>query len=139
MNAFTIFDPNKGDVPLATALAQTPVTGQTQNSPTIVGGTANGTTIGLSTPAAAAFTSTQIGTLSATNLGATGTFVCNGATPVVVADARITANSQIMITLKTAGGTVGAIPHVATITPTTGFTTVGTAVDTSTYNYAILA
>lgn len=67
-----------------------------------------------------------------------GTFVCNQATPVTVADAAVTATSQILVTLKTVGGTVGAIPHVATITPGTGFTIVGVASDTSTYNYQIL-
>ena len=68
----------------------------------------------------------------------TGTFTANGATAVTVANAAITANSQVLITLKTVGGTVGAIPHLATITPGTGFTVVGTASDTSVYNYAII-
>lgn len=66
-----------------------------------------------------------------------GTFVCNGATPVTVANAAFTANSSVTITLKTVGGTVGAIPHLATVTPQTGFTVVGTASDTSTYTYEI--
>ncbi len=68
-----------------------------------------------------------------------GTFVANGVTPVSVTNANVTANSVIVITLKTVGGTVGATPHVATITPTTGFTTVGDASDTSTYNYTIIS
>lgn len=67
-----------------------------------------------------------------------GSFVANGATPVTVADANFTANSQVLISLKTVGGTVGAIPHLATVTPQTGFTVIGTASDTSTYNYMIL-
>ena len=68
-----------------------------------------------------------------------GTWVCNGATPVVIADARVTANSIIIFTLKTAGGTVSPnAPNVLTITPGTGFTAGGTAGDTSTYSYAIL-
>lgn len=67
-----------------------------------------------------------------------GTFTINGTSPVTVTDAAITANSQILITLKTVGGTVGAIPHVETITPGTGFTVVGTASDTSTYNYTVI-
>lgn len=66
-----------------------------------------------------------------------GTFVCNQTTPVTVTDAAVTAGSNIAITLKTVGGTVGATPHVATITPQTGFTTVGSASDTSTYSYEI--
>jgi hypothetical protein len=68
-----------------------------------------------------------------------GTFVCNGATPVVVADANVTANSIIIATLKTIGGNVGAIPAVTSITPGTGFSITGTASDTSTYNYLRIA
>lgn len=67
----------------------------------------------------------------------TGTFVANGVTPVTVANANMTAGSNVVITLKTVGGTVGAIPHLATVTPQTGFTVIGTASDTSTYNYEI--
>lgn len=64
-----------------------------------------------------------------------GTFVCNGATPVTVADAGVALTSIIIASLNTAGGTVGAIPRVVTITAGTGFTINGTASDTSTYNY----
>lgn len=67
-----------------------------------------------------------------------GTFVCNQATPVTVTDSNVTANSAIVVTLKTVGGTVGAIPAVKTITAGTGFTIAGTASDTSTYNYLII-
>lgn len=67
-----------------------------------------------------------------------GTFVCNGVTPVTVTDSFVTANSAIVITLKTVGGTVGAIPAIQTITAGTGFTIAGTASDTSTYNYLII-
>lgn len=67
-----------------------------------------------------------------------GTFTANGVTPVTVADTSITANSLVLITLKTVGGTVGAIPHVETITPGTGFTVIGTALDTSVYNYGVI-
>ncbi len=68
----------------------------------------------------------------------TGTFVCNGVTPVTVTDVNVTANSVVICTLKTVGGTVGAVPAVKTITPTTGFTVAGSASDSSTYNYRIL-
>ncbi len=68
-----------------------------------------------------------------------GTFVMNGATPVVVADADVSAGSMIIFTLDTVGGTVGAYPAIQTITPGTGFTVAGTAADTSTYRYVILA
>lgn len=67
-----------------------------------------------------------------------GTFTANGASVVTVNDTRVTANSVIIFTLKTVGGTVGAIPAIQTITPGTGFTVAGTASDTSVYNYAIL-
>lgn len=77
----------------------------------------------------------QIGNIIIT---ATGTFTCNETTPVVVAQTAITANSGILPTLKTVGGTVGAIPAVKTITPTTGFTIAGTAGDTSVYNYHVI-
>jgi hypothetical protein len=67
-----------------------------------------------------------------------GTFVCNGTSAVTIANANVLATDAIIISLNTVGGTVGATPHVDTITPGTGFTTKGTASDTSTYNYAIL-
>jgi hypothetical protein len=67
-----------------------------------------------------------------------GTFTCNGTSAVTVTDAAVTANSAIVVTLKTVGGTVGAVPSVKTITPGTGFTISGTASDTSVYNYAII-
>ena len=35
-----------------------------------------------------------------------GTFTCNGATPVTVVEPTVGANSAIVITLKTVGGTV---------------------------------
>ena len=60
---------------------------------------------------------------------ATGTFVANGASQVTVANAAVTANSVIICCLKTVGGTVGAVPAVKTITPTTGFNIAGTASD----------
>lgn len=68
-----------------------------------------------------------------------GTVVLNGATPVTVADKRVGAGSIIVFTLKTVGGTVSpTAPNILTITPGTGFTVAGVALDTSTYNYGIL-
>lgn len=67
-----------------------------------------------------------------------GTFTANGASAVTVADTRVTASSSIIVTLKTVGGTVGAIPAIKTITAGTGFTIAGTASDTSDYNYLII-
>lgn len=67
-----------------------------------------------------------------------GTFTANGASSVTCAAAALTANSNILVTLNTVGGTVGAIPAVKTVTPGTGFTIAGTASDTSIYNYLII-
>jgi len=67
-----------------------------------------------------------------------GVFTCNGATQVVITEPNVTANSSIIITLKTVGGTVSpSVPYIDTITPGTGFTTKGTAADTSVYNYKV--
>lgn len=70
--------------------------------------------------------------------GTAGTFIANGVTPVTVANAKLTANSVVIFSLKTIGGTVGAYPTLATVTAGTGFTVKATALDTSTYNYAII-
>lgn len=79
---------------------------------------------------------TGTGTISPTY---SGTFTLNGVTPVTVANTNVTANSQVLVTLKTVGGTVGtSAPNVRTITAGTGFTIAGIASDTSIYNYAIL-
>ncbi len=86
----------------------------------------------------AAATITMVGVASANPTTASGTLTLNGATPVTVTDSRVTANSSIVVTLKTVGGTVGVYPHIATITAGTGFTIVGTALDTSVYNYLII-
>lgn len=71
--------------------------------------------------------------------GSSGTFTANGATPVTVANTAVTADSVIIFTLKTVGGTVGAYPAIKTITAGTGFTVGATASDTSLYNYRIIS
>ncbi len=71
-------------------------------------------------------------------LASQGTFTLNGTTAVTVPNANLTANSMILMSLKTVGGTVGAQPVPSTVTPGTGFTVVGTASDTSVYSYLIL-
>lgn len=71
--------------------------------------------------------------------GTSGTFTANGATPVTVANTAVTADSIIVFTLKTVGGTVGAIPRCVTITAGTGFNVNCTASDTSVYNYRIIS
>lgn len=72
--------------------------------------------------------------------GSSGTVTLNGATNVTVANTAVTANSIIVFTLKTVGGTVSPnAPNVKTITPGTGFAVAGTASDTSVYNYRIIS
>lgn len=71
--------------------------------------------------------------------GSSGTFTANGASAVTVANTAVTANSIIVFTLKTVGGTVGAYPAIKTITAGTGFTVAATASDTSVYNYRIIS
>lgn len=67
-----------------------------------------------------------------------GTVTLTDSTPVTVAAPAVTANSVIVFTLKTIGGSVGAYPAIQTITPGVGFTVEGGASDTSTYNYLIM-
>lgn len=68
-----------------------------------------------------------------------GTFTANGATGVVVADANVTADSLILITLKSVNaGTPAGQPFISAITPGTGFTVKAVAGDTGIYNYAII-
>lgn len=69
--------------------------------------------------------------------GRTGTVTVNGATPVVVTNPLITADSIVTFGLKTVGGTVGNTPTVKTKTVGTGFTVAATASDTSVYTYLI--
>lgn len=66
-----------------------------------------------------------------------GTLTCTGGGTITVTNTRITANSSIVLTLKTVGGTVAA-PFVATITAGTGFSVTCGASDTSIYNYIVL-
>jgi len=71
--------------------------------------------------------------------GRSGTVTLNGATPVAVANKLITADSVVVLTVKTPAGTVSpTAPNVLTITPGTGFTVAGVALDTSLYNYQII-
>jgi hypothetical protein len=67
-----------------------------------------------------------------------GTFVLNGSTAVVVPNVNVDANSVVLISLNTLGGTQGAAPTVTAKAAGVSFTVVGTAGDTSTYNYVIL-
>ena len=91
--------------------------------------------MGTGVPAA---TANEIAGGLGTGAGLSGTFVANGATQVTVANANLQAGDQIIFTLGTVGGTVGAYPSVKTRTYGTGFTVACTASDTSTYYYRIL-
>lgn len=70
--------------------------------------------------------------------GLSGTFTANGATPVTVSNTKLAAGDNVLFTLATVGGTVGATPTIKTRTNGTGFTVAATASDTSVYNYRIL-
>ena len=79
----------------------------------------------------------QIGPMSSAVLVSSGTVTLNGATPVSVVNALVTANSIIIFTLKTAAGTQGAYP-VATPSAGVGFNVKGTALDTGVYNWTVI-
>lgn len=85
----------------------------------------------------AANTLTMVGVVAGAPITVTGTFVANGATPVVVADTRLTANSVVVFSLKTIGGTASA-PFLTAVTPGTGFSVAAAASNTGTYNYQII-
>lgn len=109
-----------------------------------IGGAAIGTN-GLAVTGTAQFSGNLLFSVAAAGItykqganGLCGTFVANGVTPVTVSNTNVAITDSIIISLNTIGGTVGVQPHVATITAATGFTVVCTAVDTSTYNYAII-
>lgn len=66
-----------------------------------------------------------------------GTFVANGATPVVVPNVNVTANSVVVFAVN-AAVSQGAAPTVTAKSAGVSFTVIGTAGDDSTYNYTIL-
>lgn len=67
-----------------------------------------------------------------------GTFVANGATAVVVADTRVTANSVFLFGLKTVGGTPAGGLFESAVVVGVSFSVKAAAGDTSTYNYVII-
>lgn len=80
----------------------------------------------------------EIGKSVGTADGLSGSFTLNGATNVTVSNTNLAAGDQILFTLATVGGTVGAHPSIKTRTNGTGFAVAGTASDTSVFNYRIL-
>jgi hypothetical protein len=68
-----------------------------------------------------------------------GTCVANNATAVTVLNANVTANSLIVLTVKTASaGANNGEAVVSATSPGVSFTIESGAADTSTYNYFIL-
>lgn len=70
--------------------------------------------------------------------GKTGTFTANGATAVVVSNTSITANSVVLTSMKTVGGTPAGAPYMSAKTVGTSFSMKAAAGDTSVYNYIIM-
>jgi hypothetical protein len=98
--------------------------------------------VGVAGSFAGNITETLVGTgfvqkASATGAGRAGTFNLNGATAVTVTNTTIAITDTVAISLNTAQSAVGAQPHLTTISAGVYFTVVGTANDTSTYNYSI--
>ena len=67
-----------------------------------------------------------------------GTFTATGATAVTVACPSIDANSVVVFTLKTVGGTPAGAPYCSAITAGTGFDVKVAAGDTSVYNWFVI-
>lgn len=66
-----------------------------------------------------------------------GTVTANETTAVSVTNSETTANSVILLTVKTVSGTVGPA-YVSSVTSGTGFSIKSLAGDTSVYNYLII-
>jgi hypothetical protein len=66
-----------------------------------------------------------------------GTFTADQTNPKVVANTHVTANSIILITVKTPAGTVGPA-YVSAVNPGVSFTVRSRVSDTSLYNYIII-
>lgn len=72
------------------------------------------------------------------NLAPSGEFTATGSTEVVVADTNVTADSLILWSLKTVGGTPAAVYESSAKVPGTSFSIKSTAGNTSVYNYWII-
>jgi len=75
-------------------------------------------------------------TLGANGYSSKGTLTLTGAVAVVVPWTALTAQDTVSLTLVTRAGTYGGAPDLA-LTPTTGFSVTGQALDTSVYAYEI--
>jgi hypothetical protein len=92
-------------------------------------------TTGVSWAQPSSTTYPAINLTSGANLNA-GTFALTAGS-ATVSNTGITANSVVVASLKTSGGTPGIYAPLITLTPSTGFTATGLATDTSTYNYVV--
>ena len=72
------------------------------------------------------------------NANRSGTVTANNALSVNVASTAVTANSNIILTVKTANGTGAGGAYVNAVMPATGFSITNGAVDSSVYNWLIL-
>lgn len=70
--------------------------------------------------------------------GRTGTFTADNGTGVDVPCAGITANSVVLLSVKTATGANAGAANVVAITAGTGFQVKSGVADTSVYNYVVL-
>lgn len=66
-----------------------------------------------------------------------GTVTVSGSTPISVSNTNVTANSVILLTVKTPSGVVGPASVIST-TANTGFTVKSFGTDASVYNYLII-
>ena len=72
------------------------------------------------------------------NANRSGTVTANNLLSVNVASNAVTANSNIILTVKTANGTGAGGAYVNAVMPATGFSITNGAVDASVYNWLIL-
>ena len=72
------------------------------------------------------------------NANRSGTVTANNSTSVNVASTAVTANSNIILTVKTANGTGAGGAYVNAVMPATGFSITNGGVDASVYNWLIL-
>lgn len=106
----------------------------------IAQGTTN-TTLVLGSPGSNTDALTVGGTLNVTGNftgKSTGTVTANNTTPVPVSNTNVTANSVILLTVKTPTGANAGQAYVSSTTASSGFSITSGAADTSVYNYMIL-
>lgn len=99
------------------------------------------TTLALGSPGSNTDSLTVGGTLNVTGNftgKSTGTVTANNTSAVAVSNTNVTANSIILLTIKTATGANAGQAYVSSTTASSGFSITSGAADTSVYNYMIL-